>query len=363
MTTPLFISVIALLQSDLIKDKVLKPAAVVFRSSNITSVAALRSNSWIVLFFGTGTGLLNKLVVDVSLRPGCPTVLYSSNEDQHILPRMLFTPVHHTDIYMALGNQMIRVPVAQCGVYQTLRDCWSALDPFCGWCVSQSRCSFQHDCSSSDWVSVPGTSQQREIISVHMKRSTNGQDITVTASPNLNSGIHFSCALEKCDSPGPSSCSCILSSESFPAEGLSLSVIITVQRETLIKDVRLENCSAIRGGPPSVLCMECFSAGCVWSLSGDACTWRTASTEDNVTTQDVCRNLTPGQNLTTPEILSVTPDEVSIHGRNGAVIKGRNLESVTKISHQHYLCSSKLKHQTLHSLPIMHQELNPCLVL
>ena len=61
MTTPLFISVIALLQSDLVKDKVLKPAAVVFKYSNITSVAALRSNSWIVLFFGTGTGLLIKV--------------------------------------------------------------------------------------------------------------------------------------------------------------------------------------------------------------------------------------------------------------------------------------------------------------
>ena len=124
-----------------------------------------------------------------------------------------------------------------------------------------SRCSFQHDCSSSDWVSVPGTSQQREIISVHMKRSTNGQveeaflmyilssvalfwldfimsltvcgsvscqDITVTAAPNLNSGIHFSCALEKCDSPGPSSCSCILSSESFPAEGLWMDTCLLI---------------------------------------------------------------------------------------------------------------------------------------
>ena len=62
MTTPLFISVLlALLQSDLVKDKVLKPSDVVFRSSSITSVAALRRNSRIVLYFGTGTGLLNKV--------------------------------------------------------------------------------------------------------------------------------------------------------------------------------------------------------------------------------------------------------------------------------------------------------------
>ncbi|XP_031439218.2 plexin-C1-like [Clupea harengus] len=324
-------------QSDLVKDKVLKPAAVVFKYSNITSVAALRSNSWIVLFFGTGTGLLIKLVVDASLKPGCPTVLYSSNEDQHILPRMLFTPVHHTDIYIALGNQMIRVPVAQCGVYQTLRDCWSALDPFCGWCVSQSRCSFQHDCSSSDWVSVPGTSLQREIISVHMKRSTNGQDITVTAAPNLNIGIHFSCALEKCDSPGPSSCSCILSSESFPAEGLSLSVLITIQRETLIKDVLLENCSAIRGGPPSVLSPVLSYSGN--SPSVELLTFHIPSgTKSTVrvcvlTPDSQCHGNAKLTYASQPTCRGLSPNTTWASGGREILFAGSNLEFVEKVKH------------------------------
>ncbi|XP_041934147.1 plexin-C1-like [Alosa sapidissima] len=254
---------------------------------------------------------------------------------------MLFVQVNATAIFIAQGNQMIKVPVARCGVYQTLGDCWLALDPFCGWCVSQSRCRFQHDCSNSDWVSVPGTSQQRDIMSVHMIKST-GQDITVTAAPNLNGGIRFSCALEKCDSPGPSNCSCTFSSESFPAEGLSLRVTITVQTETLTKDVLLKNCSSIRGRPTSALCIECMSAGCVWSLSGDECTWRSASSENLTTREDVCKHYSSVLNYTRPEILSVTPDEVSIHGRNRAVIKGRNLESVTKVRFQRNMdCNPK----------------------
>ncbi|XP_062374495.1 plexin-C1-like [Sardina pilchardus] len=321
--------------------QVLKAAAAVFRDSSITSVAALKSNSWIVLFVGTGTGLLIKVAIDESLKPGCPTVLYNSEEDWTFLPKMLFAPVNPTDIYVAQGNQMIKVPVARCGVYETLGECWSALDPFCGWCVSQSRCSFQHDCSSSDWVSVPGTSPLRDIMSVLMVRSSTGQDITVTAAPNLNGGIRFSCALEKCDSPGPSNCSCSFSSESFPAEGLSLRVTITVQTELLTKDVLLKNCSSITGTPTSALCMECLSAGCVWSLSGDACTWRSASSENSTSAQDVCQNYTSGQNYSTPEIWSLIPERVSLHGACYALITGRNLESVTKILFQGLDCNPK----------------------
>ncbi|XP_076152992.1 plexin-C1 isoform X2 [Alosa pseudoharengus] len=328
-------------ESNKITDKVIRPAAVVFRNSSITSVAALKSNSWIVLFFGTGTGLLIKVALDKSLKPGCPSVLYSLDEDRMFLPKMLFAPVNPTDVYVAQGNQMIKVPVARCGVYQTLGDCWSALDPFCGWCVSQSRCTFQHDCSNSDWVSIPETSQQRDIISVHMVRNSTGQDITVTAAPNLNRGIRFSCALEKCDSPGPSNCSCTFSSESFPAEGLRLRVTITVQTETLTKDVLLNNCSSIGGRPTSALCVECFSAGCVWSLSGAACTWRTASSENSTRTQDVCQNYPSDQNYSKPEILSLIPDRVSLKGACYALITGRSLESVTKILFQGLDCNPK----------------------
>ncbi|KAL2102560.1 hypothetical protein ACEWY4_001728 [Coilia grayii] len=323
-------------------DKVLKPAAVMLRNSSITSVAVLRSNSWVVLFCGTKTGLLIRVVLDESLEPGCPTVLYSSEEDRLFSPKMLFNPGNRTHIYLAQGKQMRKIPVAQCGVYETLTDCWSALDPFCGWCGSKHKCTFQHDCSSSEWVSVPGTSQRRETISVHMNRGTTGQDIVVTALPNLNSSIDFSCAVEECGSPGPYPCSCTLSSDSFPAQGLSLRINITVQRETHIQEVHLKNCPSIRGTPTSALCMECISAGCKWSDAANSCTWRPASTAFSAFTQDVCEALPSGQNETKPEILSMTPSEVSIHGRNGASITGQNLKSVTKVRFQGTLdCSPK----------------------
>ncbi|XP_063073771.1 plexin-C1 [Engraulis encrasicolus] len=331
------------------RDKVLTSAALLLKKSSIRSVAALRSNYWIVLFCGTETGLLIRVVLDQSFKPGCPTVLYSSHEEQLFSRKMLFNPVIHTHIYLAQGTQMRKIPIAQCDVYRSLSDCWSAIDPFCGWCVSDHKCTFEHDCSISDWLSVPGTAKKREVISVHMNRDAAGQDIVVTASPNLNESISFSCSIEECVSPGPVACSCSFSSDSFPAEGLSIKVNITVQKETHIQKIHLKNCSSIRGAPTSALCKECISAGCEWSSSGSECGWRSPTASSSADTQDVCEGLPSVQNETKPEILSMTPSEVSIHGRKDAIITGKNLKSITKVRFQGTLDCTPKESQVLYS--------------
>ncbi|XP_063073809.1 plexin-C1-like [Engraulis encrasicolus] len=333
-------------QPENIADKILTPVLLLLRKASVTSVAVLRSNSWIMLFCSTETGLLIRVDLDESLKPGCPNVLYSSYDDQPFSRKMLFNPVNHTHIYLVQGTQMRKIPVAQCEVYKSLSDCWSAIDPFCGWCVSDHKCTFQHDCSPSDWVSVPGTAKKREVNSVHMNRDSTGQDIMVTASPNLNASIDFSCSIEECDNPGPvNTCSCTFSSDSFPAEGLNIKVKIMVQRETHIQKVHLKNCPSIRGTPTSALCMECISAGCEWT-SDSECTWRPVSANSSAYTQlseDGCKGLPSGQNdEPKPEVISMTPSEVSIHGQNGAIITGRSLKSVTKVRFQGTLdCNPK----------------------
>ncbi|KAL1275843.1 hypothetical protein QQF64_035466 [Cirrhinus molitorella] len=59
----------------------LQPLSVVFKYSSISAVAAMRSESWIVLFIGTSDGQLIKLVLDEKFTPGCPTVLYKSDDE------------------------------------------------------------------------------------------------------------------------------------------------------------------------------------------------------------------------------------------------------------------------------------------
>lgn len=326
---------------DKVKEEVLRPSAVVFRHHFITAIAALRINGWIVLFCSTNTSLLFKLVLDNSLKPGCPEVLYSSDVDERMLSKMFFYPENHSDIYIALGEQMRKVPVSKCEVYQTFVDCWSAVDPFCGWCVSDKRCTFHHNCAASNWVSVPGTSLNREIISVHMKRDSTEQDITVEVIPNLNGYINFSCAVDECDRPGPAPCSCILTSDNFPPQGLNMRVNVTIAQQMISKEVYLTNCSSITGNATSNLCNKCLTGGCEWSHN--KCLWRTALPKDSSSSLDVCKSLPSEQADLRPDILSITPNKVSLHGQNNAFIKGTNLESVTAVRFQGRLdCSPKI---------------------
>ncbi|KTG43868.1 hypothetical protein cypCar_00021955 [Cyprinus carpio] len=62
----------------------------------------------------------------------------------------------------------------------------------------------------------------------------------------------------------------------------------------------------------------------------DTWTWTTVkhTGETMRQKQDACKDLFPEMK---PEILSLEPNKVSFHGRNNVLLRGRNLESVTKI--------------------------------
>ncbi|XP_045064336.1 plexin-C1-like [Coregonus clupeaformis] len=61
------------------------PVAELFKYSSMTSVLAVRHNSWLVFFIGTGDGQLIKLAVDKAYKPACPRVLYKSDDDRSVL--------------------------------------------------------------------------------------------------------------------------------------------------------------------------------------------------------------------------------------------------------------------------------------
>ncbi|XP_034433511.1 LOW QUALITY PROTEIN: plexin-C1-like [Hippoglossus hippoglossus] len=316
--------------------KTLRPKAVLFRQSNMTSVLAVRHNTWVVFFIGTGDGQLIKLAVDKDYHTSCPMVLYRADDDRQVFPKIHLDPVDRNHVYMPVRNQLKRVPVSKFSTYRDVTECWSAQDPYCVWCGSGKSCTFEDDCKDSDWLSIPEDYQEK-MVSHRVTKETTDQ-ITLNVQTHLTAGqtarSNFACefyagssALHCTSGPPPlfPQCTCILPNGTLPAEVLVKIRLGTMQ---LSERLTLTNCSDIRGPPSSVLCRQCIEAGCGWSKN--KCSWANEGDRND----SVCKRMVSGIKFSTPEISSIAPGVVSFYGRNHAVLYGRNLSDVTRVRMQ-----------------------------
>ncbi|XP_053270608.1 plexin-C1 [Pleuronectes platessa] len=324
--------------------KTLRPKAVLFRQSNMTSVLAVRHKTWVVFFIGTGDGQLIKLAVDKDYHTSCPMVLYRADDDHQVFPKIQLDPVDRNYVYVPVRNQMKRVPVSNCSTYRDVKECWSAQDPHCVWCGSKDSCTFEADCVDSDWLSIPEDYQEK-MVSHRVAKEQTGQ-ITLNVQTHLTAGqtarSNFACqfsagsiALHCTSGPAPMfpQCTCILPNGPLPAEVFVKMRLGTTQ---ISERLTLTNCSDIRGPPTSVLCRQCFEGGCSWSKN--KCSWA----NEGVRNDSVCKRMVSGIKFSMPEISSIYPGVVSFYGRNHAVLYGRNLSDVTRVRMQsHTECKAQ----------------------
>ncbi|XP_040886352.1 plexin-C1 isoform X2 [Toxotes jaculatrix] len=320
--------------------KTLRPKAVLLRQNDMTSVLAVRQRAWMVFFIGTGDGQLIKLAVDKDYHTTCPMVLYRASDDHKVFPKISLDQVDRKHVYVPFQNEMKRVPVSTCSIYTNVQDCWSAQDPFCVWCGSETRCTFEDDCKDSDWLSIPDDHQQK-MVSYKVEKDTRGQ-ITLKIQTHLTWGqralSNFACQFGvRCSTTGPRpqfpQCTCILSDSILPAEGLAVRVKIRLGTTQILEQLTLTNCLDIRGPTTSAQCQQCIKAGCSWSTDG--CSWSTAG----VMKDSVCQMMESEMNFPRPEISSITPSVVSFYGRNHVVLSGRNLRDVTRVRIQTEFCT------------------------
>ncbi|XP_051547304.1 plexin-C1-like isoform X2 [Myxocyprinus asiaticus] len=320
----------------------LKPLAVVFKHGSMTSVAAAKNGPWIVLFIGTKDGQLIKLVLDETFKAGCPTILYKSDDERAVFPKIHLDPVDSKHVYIALKNQIRKVPVVQCAKYSTMKDCRISLDPHCGWCVNTSRCSTKEECLKSSWLSIPSDSLQKELLSFQVaEKSSRVIALHLALSLESTGNLTFSCAfttgsVNLCDKPDAAgvfpNCSCSFSDQLLFTRGLTVSAAVTIGDQKITEMLTLRNCSSITNNSAKASytqCVQCISAGCHWSSSLQQCVW---THEFGPQLQvDLCKDLHSGTDYKEPEILSLEPNKVSFRGRNRVLLRGTNLESVTKI--------------------------------
>ncbi|XP_029969924.1 plexin-C1-like [Salarias fasciatus] len=263
---------------------------ILLRQSNMTSVLAMRQNSWMVFFIGTGDGQLIKLAVDRNYHTTCPRVLYMSNQDRRVFPRMHLDPVDHKHVYVPFQNEMKRVAVAKCSTHTNVQEWWTAQDPYCVWCVSKGSCTFEDDCEDSHWLSIPDVFQQKLISHKVVEDGTGQLTLNIQTHVNVSKETRFACQFsttsgELCSRDGlpPQfpQCTCILSKQTVPPEGLLVTVKMRLGSTSLTEQLQLMNCSDMSGPPTRVLCQQCIKAGCEWSNSG--CSWANERLLDVIT--------------------------------------------------------------------------------
>ncbi|XP_037398649.1 plexin-C1-like isoform X1 [Pygocentrus nattereri] len=317
-------------------EDVLRPRAVVLKHSSMSSVAAEKKGAWIELYIGTATGQLLKIVLDKALNSGCVTVLYSSDDGNMVFPRMHFDPVDHKYIYVASKNQIRRVAVSQCGVHSTFTDCRASQDPSCGWCVTTNKCSSKVGCSNSIWIPIPEDFFQKELITFQVAKVSGKVSLSLYLIAQGTVGPPLKCSIKAgnvdlCDnltSVSQNSCSCSFSSQRLPPEGLRVIAAVTIGDQKITESLKLRNCPNITETSPYAACAACVSVGCHWSPVSQNCSW-TQGSAPQVHIQDACKEFSSKKY--TPEILSVLPNQVSLYGKNNAVIKGKNLDPVVEI--------------------------------
>ncbi|XP_060742377.1 plexin-C1 [Tachysurus vachellii] len=327
-----------------------EPLAVVFKHNSMTSVAAKMKGSWIVLYIGTANGQLLELVLYPDYTSFCAKVLYRSDDDRMVFPKMYFDPVDPNYIYIGLRNQINRVAVTQCGMFDTLRACIGSMGDFCGWCGVTNRCCMQEECmqEKSSWISISKESFRKEWISFKVSMISKEINLTLHLHLNATESPPLTCTFKArrgdlCNSIVTHfpNCSCSFPEQHLSSDGLEVTVTVTISNQTLTESLTLRSCPNITKNIESEeQCAACVSAGCYWQSSNKTCTWTPVSTP-YLHIPDICNGTSSDRNYR-PEILSVWPNEVSFHGKNNAEIKGKNLELVVKIRFQGFMdCSLK----------------------
>ncbi|XP_035989442.1 plexin-C1-like, partial [Fundulus heteroclitus] len=168
----------------------LKPKVVLLKHNHMRSVLAVRHDGWIVFFIGTTDGLLLKLAVDINHKPTCPKVLYRAG-GKHKFPKIHLDQVDPKHVYLQFENKIERVPVSKCGVHQNVKDCLSAQDPHCVWCVSADSCTFKDHCTDSEWLSIPNELQTKMVSHQVMKDSHGKIKLMIQTHLTVEQKLHF----------------------------------------------------------------------------------------------------------------------------------------------------------------------------
>ncbi|NXX12437.1 PLXA1 protein, partial [Podargus strigoides] len=122
------------------------------KEDGMTSVAAYDYRGQTVVFAGTRSGKIKKILVDLSADRKHQALQYENvvaHEGSSILRDLVLSP-DRQHIYAMTEKQVTRVPVESCEQYESCELCLGSRDPHCGWCVLHNICSRKDRCERAD---------------------------------------------------------------------------------------------------------------------------------------------------------------------------------------------------------------------
>uniref|UniRef100_A0A8C6Z730 Plexin-A1 n=3 Tax=Palaeognathae TaxID=8783 RepID=A0A8C6Z730_NOTPE len=122
------------------------------KEDGMTSVAAYDYRGQTVVFAGTRSGKIKKILVDLSADRKHQALQYENvvaHEGSSILRDLVLSP-DRQHLYAMTEKQVTRVPVESCEQYESCELCLGSRDPHCGWCVLHNVCSRKDRCERAD---------------------------------------------------------------------------------------------------------------------------------------------------------------------------------------------------------------------
>ncbi|KAK4876218.1 hypothetical protein RN001_012640 [Aquatica leii] len=121
--------------------------------TEVTAITIGVANEFTIAFIGTVTGHLKKILVESNnLSSEYEDLVVNKgsrvNSDLHFDPNFDY-------LYVATQNTISKVKVHNCDAHRIYEECVTAVDPFCGWCSLENKCSSQNNCMSDDvknWI-------------------------------------------------------------------------------------------------------------------------------------------------------------------------------------------------------------------